>query len=127
MNRTLRVGSVVALALMLALPALAWAHAHLVRSEPSADARLTTPPKGIDLWFSEPVDVAKTTIVLKDSVGAITRTGKTERGTGGRSVHVPVPAVLAPSRYTVMWKTQALNAHPTSGSFVFRVIPQAKR
>jgi methionine-rich copper-binding protein CopC len=117
----------IATIIVLAVPALAWAHAHLTHSTPGADARLAKAPTEIDLSFSETVLVAKTTVVLKDSTGRIAPTGKTERGSGGRSVVVKILGALKPGRYTVAWSNEALNEHPSSGTFGFRVLRPGER
>src|ERR1043166_7857189 len=111
----------------LALPAALWAHAHLTHSSPTADARLARAPTQIELSFSESVQVSRTTVVLKDSAGVVMRTGATARGTSGRNVRVPVQVPLGPGRYTVFWRNQALNDHPSSGSFAFRGLRPGER
>ena len=97
-------------------------HAQLEHSTPAAKARLTRPPKEIELTFTEVVRVPMTLIVLKDSAGRVAPTGATERDSSGRSVRVAVRGVLKPGPYVVAWKNQALNGHPESGSFGFRVL-----
>jgi len=50
--RNLAATAAVALAALLAAPTLLLAHTKLVRSTPSPNARLTSPPSTIELWFS---------------------------------------------------------------------------
>jgi len=121
MTRTVRTMLAAVAAVLVFAPALAWAHAHLVKSEPAENARLTTSPAWIQLWFSEPVLLEKTTIRLKDSAGVVMPTASITRGKGARSVRVAVQKALKPGRYTVEWKNQALNGHPESGSYNFSV------
>ena len=113
----MRILSSLAVVAVLALP-----HAHLTHSTPDANARLTKSPTTIDLSFSETVQVAKTSAVLKDSSGRVVPTGATQRGRSGKNVRIPIKVALQPGLYTVFWKNEALNEHPSSGSFSFRML-----
>jgi copper transport protein len=111
---------------VFALPLALFAHAHLRRSEPSADARLTTSPTAIRLWFSERPELSFTRIRLRgpDStdipLGAATRMTDDAMG-----VTVGVPSTLTAGTYRVLWRTAAADGHATSGSFTFEVAPGA--
>jgi copper transport protein len=102
------------------------AHAHLERSDPAADARLSAAPTAIRLWFSEAPELALSTVTLVDSAGSVIALGPAARGADGpRSMRVAIPHSLAPGRYRVRWRVAAADGHPSSGSFVFRVLPAA--
>jgi copper transport protein len=102
------------------------AHAHLERSDPVADARLTTAPTAIRLWFSEAPELVLSTVALLDSAGSSLALGPPERGADGpRSVRVAIPVALAPGLYKVKWRVVAADGHPSSGTFLFRVLATA--
>jgi methionine-rich copper-binding protein CopC len=56
--------------LVLATPAVLFAHAHLVRSSPAANAVLDSAPTTLGLWFSERPEPRFTAIQLLDSAGS---------------------------------------------------------
>jgi copper transport protein len=100
------------------------AHAHLERSEPTAGARLAAAPSAIRLWFSEAPELALTTVTLLDSSGTAVTLGPAAQDADGPSaVRFAIGSALAPGLYRVKWRTAAADGHPSSGSFVFRVLP----
>ncbi|MFL5608918.1 MAG: copper resistance CopC/CopD family protein [Gemmatimonadaceae bacterium] len=123
--RTLLTASLVTMLAVL-VPSSISAHAHLERSEPAADARLSVSPTAIRLWFSEAPELALSTVALLDSVGSPVTLGPVERGADGpRSVRVSVRGALAAGLYRVRWRVAAADGHPSSGAFVFRVLSAA--
>ena len=112
--------AVLVCATLLARPAVAWAHAHLTKSFPSAGAVVTEPPSAIRLWFSEAPELTLTKVVLTDSAGAVIPVGAAERdSTGALAARVPILSLLASGRYTVSWSTAAADGHPSKGHFSF--------
>lgn len=112
----------VVLALLVAMPGVALAHAHLRRSDPAADARVA-PPRTLRLWFSEEPELSLTTVRLLASSGAAIALGApAHEGADPLSVRLDIGQPLAPGRYTVRWSTAAMDGHPSSGSFSFRVV-----
>lgn len=107
---------------VLALPLALFAHAHLRRSEPSAQEKLVTPPSALRFWFSERPELSFTRVRLRaaDSseiaLGSVTRMSDDPMG-----VSVPITATLVPGTYTVLWRTAAADGHATSGSFTFEI------
>jgi copper transport protein len=102
------------------------AHAHLERSDPAAGARLAAAPSVIRLWFSEAPELALSTVTLVDSLGATVALRAAEQGPDGpRSVQYAIAGTLAPGLYRVRWRVVPADGHPSSGSFVFRVLPSA--
>ncbi len=107
---------------LLLRPAIAWAHAHLVRAVPAAGSTVSAPPTAIRLWFSEKPERTLTTVTLTDSVGTAMTVGAPAADTAGPLViAVPLTGALAPGRYTVTWSTAAADGHPSNGRFTFRV------
>ena len=112
--------------LAVLVPSSVSAHAHLERSDPSADARLAAAPTVIRLWFSEAPELALSGVALLDSAGSSSALGPLEQGADGpRSVRVAIPRALPPGVYKVKWHVVAADGHPSSGTFAFRVLPPA--
>jgi copper transport protein len=110
------------LALLLALPVRAVAHAHLLNSAPAADATVVRSPEWIRLWFSEAPERSMTRVTLTDSTGAVIPIGPIElQPTERLGVQVKVTRTLRPGRYKVAWITAGPDGHPSRGSFAFIV------
>ncbi len=104
-------------------PPAAEAHAVLVRSEPAPEAMLPLAPSSIDLWFSEPLEEALSSVEL---LGADGRQLPLEgmRVDPGDATHLSaLPRPLPPGYYTVAYRTiSSLDGHDWSGSFTFTVL-----
>ena len=115
-----------ALALVLGLSQPARAHAHLRKSEPAASASVSS-PAAIRLWFTEEPELMLTVVRLTDSTGAVVPLGTPSHDTDGPlSVRLAIGATLHPGRWTVTWKTAALDGHPSNGTFTFQVVGPAR-
>src|SRR5438105_5066743 len=127
MSRTIRlVLALSALGLLLS-PTLAWAHAHLKRSEPAAGSKVRESPQLIRLWFSEAPELAMTLISLKDSSGKEFSLGRPESDRANPlALSIRISQPLPAGRYTVAWRTAASDGHPSHGSFSFIVLEGAK-
>ena len=122
-RRRILSGTIIALLALLGVPALLLAHAHLSRSEPSADARLGVAPTAIRLWFTEKPEIAFTRVTLRGSDSGVVPLGAVTAISGdAMGVTVPISAPLVPGRYRVLWRTAAADGHPTNGSFAFMVV-----
>lgn len=120
MSRTRRL--VLALGLLL-IPALAWAHAHLKRSDPAAGSRIDSPPQVIRFWFSERPELSMTFISMRHASGKEIALGAPETDRGDPlSISVRVSQALDAGPYTVSWRTAASDGHPSHGSFSFVVL-----
>src|SRR5690242_10062755 len=114
LSRLVSRASALAIVAVLALPIAVWAHAHLRRSDPSARARVTTPPTAIRLWFTERPELGFTRVQLRAAdtteiaLGAVTRLGDDPMG-----VAIAIPRALTPGSYTVLWRTAAADGHAT--------------
>jgi copper transport protein len=115
-------GLLVSMFVILA-PRAAFAHAHLVKSMPSAGARIAAAPHTIQLWFSEAPEAALTSITLTTADGRMIQLGKVMAVPDTSvSVMATVTGVLAPGHYTVKWRTVAADdGHPSNGSFSFTI------
>ena len=106
----------------LLVPARAWAHAHLVRSDPAAGSRLAFSPVAIRLWFSEQPELSMTFASLKDSLGKTFSLSPAERETSGQmGIAFHLLSALPAGRYTLSWRTAASDGHPSSGKIAFVV------
>jgi copper transport protein len=120
MSRSLRI---LVLTAALFVPARAWAHAQLKRSEPAAGSQLAGPPQVIRLWFSEQPELSMTFASLRDSAGKSFALSSAEREPSGRmGISFRVSSALPPGRYTLSWRTSASDGHPSSGKFTFVVL-----
>lgn len=94
------------------------AHTTLVSSQPAHGETLPESPEEIVLELSDEVDVVAEPVRLYDHDGADVPVG--EARADGVEVTVPV-SPLGDGTYVVVWRVTALDGHPVSGSFWFRV------
>ncbi|HEU4786586.1 MAG TPA: copper resistance CopC family protein, partial [Gemmatimonadaceae bacterium] len=102
-------------------PAIVFAHAHLVRSSPTANASLPAPPDRIALWFSERPELRFTSVQLLDSAGRSIAIGAPSVDVDPAGVVAAITAPLGVGRYTVVWRTAGADGHPSTGKFAFTV------
>ena len=118
----MRIAMALAAALLLAPAGAAFAHAHLIRSDPTAGAVVRPAPRRLWLRFTE---------LIRPTVSGVRLTGPDGRRTmlaplkwdprDLQAVTVPLPASLPAGRYLVEWSALDPNAHRTHGAFVFTV------
>ena len=121
--KSLRIAVILALATSLLIavtPALA--HAQLLRSIPDANAALDRAPAQIELFLSEAVEPAFSTIKVLDSNGRAVDNSDSKVDPGD-ATHLTVSVrSLSDGIYTVSWKAlSATDGHVTVGSFPFAV------
>jgi methionine-rich copper-binding protein CopC len=95
------------------------AHATLVRSYPSAGETLKTPPKVLQLWFSEMPSAAVSLVTLAGPSGPV-KVGKTVVNKD-KSISADVPGALVPGAYTLTYRTAADDGHTLRDSLKFSV------
>lgn len=109
--------------MLLALPHLAEAHAHLKRAQPAANATATPAPSEVALTFTEAIEPKLSAIEVRAADGAKVDKGDTHAaGADAKKVVVGL-APLAPGAYTVTWKVVSVDGHKTQGSYTFTVAP----
>jgi copper transport protein len=114
---------VLAAAAALALPALAWAHAALVRTSPSASGTVNTPPRRVLLTFSEAVEPRFAVISVTNAAGDQQTTDSPSRSAvDPKTLVVPLQR-LAQGWYLVYWRVISVDGHPVRGAFTFAVGP----
>ena len=126
MSRLMRSASLIATVAVLSLPVALWAHAHLRRSEPAANEKLTVAPSAIRLWYSERPELAFTQVRLRAADSSEITLGTIARMTDDpMGVTVPIATSLPSGKYTVLWRTAAADGHASSGSFGFELTAAA--
>jgi copper resistance protein C len=104
----------------LAMTSTAFAHAHLVSSEPAANAEVAA-PAAVTLHFTEPLEPAFSKITLDAASGTPTVSTASEvDGSDAKVMHLALPQ-LAAGRYAVHWIAVATDGHRTQGDFSFNV------
>ncbi|HEY3341809.1 MAG TPA: copper resistance protein CopC, partial [Anaerolineae bacterium] len=108
--------------LLLSLASIATAHANYVRSVPEAGSVSPISPRVVQVWFSEPVDPAASSLSVLNATGKAVSNADSHIATDdARSLSVTVPP-LAQGTYTVLWQTlSAVDGHTAKGSFPFTV------
>ncbi|WGS49312.1 copper homeostasis periplasmic binding protein CopC [Paraburkholderia sp. D15] len=101
----------------------AFAHAHLVSSEPAANAAVAAPAE-LTMHFTEPLEPAFSRIELADASGkpalpADAPSASVDKG-DAKVMHLPLPP-LGAGRYAVHWTAVATDGHRTQGDFSFNV------
>jgi copper transport protein len=109
-----------AIALLLAVPRLAEAHATLVRSTPAAGSHLSATPGRIVLVFSEELETGLARVSI---VGSDGRTINLETHGDPRDVNSLIASIdpLPDDAYRLVWRVVSADGHPVNGSFVFTV------
>ena len=119
MHRSLTLAIVVLLGLGLA--SVAWAHAVLVRSSPSARATLARPPERVQLWFNERLEPAYSRASVWDGAGRqVDAADGVVDASEPTRLTVGLPA-LAPGTYTVKFRVLSVDGHVVESQFPFTV------
>lgn len=120
----IRHGVVAALLSLLLLPAAespASAHAQLRSATPAAGATVASAPAEISLNFSESLEAAFSTIIVRNALGK--RVDKIDAHLDAKdhkTMRVSLPP-LAKGIYIVEWRALTTDTHRTEGAFIFRV------
>jgi copper transport protein len=114
--------AVVALVASPAFTGTALAHAVLVSSSPSADARLAAGPQRVILTFSESVEIVRSQDVdVVDGEGNGVNSGPASNSADARVVNIPMRPGLGDGTYTVRYKVLSADSHVIAGAFVFGI------
>lgn len=107
------------LALILASPGLALAHAIVISSSPALDSEVLGPEIAVTVKFNSRIDHQRSRLSIIDAGGAAQELKIDEKS--------PVDAVLgrakglAPGKYKVRWQVLAIDGHITRGDIPFSV------
>ena len=110
------------LAALVLLPAIADAHAVLVRAVPPPRATVRVAPRRARLWFSERLEpVYSTASVSSEATGTPVATGATAVSADDpRLLSVALPP-LAGGAYTVQYRVLSVDGHVVEGAYSFTV------
>jgi copper resistance protein C len=122
MNKTF--GFAALIALTVASPSTALAHAPLVKAVPAVGGTVAASPKGLKLSFSEGVEPHFSGVALQAANGHAVGTGAASVDPGDNAtLIVPIKSALPPGSYKVSWHVVSVDTHRTQGSFTFEVKP----
>jgi copper transport protein len=121
MKRSLAPALVAAAA--LALPAVAWSHAALLKTTPAASVVVSSPPKSIAMVFSEAVEPRFAIVSVTDAGAHQLAAGPARRSSSNVD---ELDVALKPMRegwYLVVWRVISADGHPVRGAYTFAVGP----
>lgn len=122
MNRFHKIGA--ALFVLIGLMVQASAHAFLDHSEPAVGSKTKTVPSEVQIWFTEAIEPAFSSIQVFDSSGKQIDKHDTHVDAKDKSLlRVSLPPQLKPGAYKVVWRVVSVDTHVTKGDFTFQVAP----
>jgi methionine-rich copper-binding protein CopC len=101
----------------------AFAHALLVRADPSVGSTVAGAPPELSLRFSERVELPFTHVQVLDAKGANVATGEPRVSDKDKLAIVVGLPKLPAGTYTVVWHATSVDTHKTEGHFTFSVAP----
>jgi copper transport protein len=108
--------------LALLVPAVAGAHAFLLRSEPSAGSELARPPRSVRLFFDEGVRPAPGIEVVRNGGGSVLAGRPLVPAGRPTEIVLPLRPRLERGDYTVRWREIDVDdGHLIAGAFAFKV------
>jgi hypothetical protein len=114
----MRATAVLLLAMMVASPATASAHAMLVSADPAAGS--TTSLLTVELKFSEALETRFSSIGVFDSDGGAI---KGEMRFGYKTMTFTYEFPPPPAEYEVRWRALSVDGHVTQGAYRFTLTP----
>jgi methionine-rich copper-binding protein CopC len=108
----------IAVLLLLFRTGPAFAHSELERAQPAAGSTVRQPPSEVAIWFSQKLEPAFSTIMVRNAAGQRVDTSKTRHD--GNVMRVPLTPIGG-GTYRVNWRVLSVDTHRTQGSFSFKV------
>ncbi|MBC7386160.1 MAG: copper resistance protein CopC [Cryobacterium sp.] len=110
----------------------AFAHAHLINSEPAKDSIIHTVPTSVTLHFNEELEasMSKLEVMNLETGNLVTEGRPTPLNEDKSTLHIMVNDTAAPkkkTRYEVSWKAVSKDSHKMTGKFEFSFQPATKR
>lgn len=97
------------------------AHAQLRSATPAAGSTVTSPPAEVLVNFSEPLEAAFSTVIVRDAVGKrVDEIDARVDSKDRKAMRVSLPP-LTKGIYIVEWRALTTDTHRTEGAFIFRV------
>lgn len=123
LRRLILIAVPLALLAMLLFPAVASAHAILLRSNPASDALLSTPPQRVQMWFTEDLNPAfSTAVVINPQNKRVDNQDAHVSSSDQTEMDLTLQPNLPPDVYIVIYRTDsAVDGHVLRGSFIFTV------
>jgi copper transport protein len=112
-----------AAAAALALPASAWAHAALLRTDPVASRTIDAAPPEVRLTYSEPVEPRFAIVSVTDATGRQVTSGEPVAAPGSAQTVVTPLRRVGEGWYLVFWRVISADGHPVRGAFTFAIGP----
>lgn len=107
--------------LVLLVPALAWAHAYLVKSSPARRAVLLKAPDRVQLWFNERLEPHFCLVSVWDRERNRVDLGDVQVGPEEPNMlSVGIPSLL-PGTYIVKFRVLSVDGHIVESQFPFTV------
>jgi copper transport protein len=120
--RAFACGILAALVVSLLAPAVAGAHATIVRTTPADRAVVRTSPQEVTIRWSEAVDLGPSSVRLLSATGGEIDTPEAKHiGSDRSTAAFTVPAGLKDGTYVVAWRVTSADSHPVSGAFSFSI------
>ncbi len=99
------------------------AHAFLDHALPAVGSTVHARPSQVQLWFTQRLEPAFTTVRVSDPSGKPVDKGDAQVDAGDATLlRVSLPQ-LAPGTYRVTWRVLSVDTHVTEGDFTFEVTP----
>ncbi len=112
----------IAMIYMLSINGQISAHANLLRSSPSANEILDSPPSEIRLWFTEPLEGQFSHFRLHDIDGEVVSTPSSQIDGSDPTQLLMQPGDLPDGLYTIIWGVvSSADGHRTEGSLNFTI------
>ena len=110
---------------MLAAVLCTQAHAHtfLDHAEPRVGAVLHAAPAQVELWFTQEIEPAFSSVKVLDAAGSRVDKADAQVDPAHRVLLRVSLKPLAPGDYKVVWRAVSTDAHVTGGDFAFHVRP----
>jgi copper resistance protein C len=100
----------------------AFAHAFLVKADPSVGSTVATAPARLLMTYTEGLEIPFCAVTVTSASG--TAVNGTPQAVPGHRNEMLVPLhITAPGTYRVTWHAVAVDTHHTQGSFRFTVSP----
>ncbi len=113
---------VMLLAIALAIPSIAAAHAYPDHSSPAPGATLAASPQQVKIWFNGEIEPVFSTLQVTNAAGKVVSQGKGRvDGKNHKLLETDLPNSLPAGTYTVEWSVIAHDGHHTAGHFTFTV------
>ena len=118
-----RLATLLAVAVTLAAPTSAWAHAALLSTSPAPNSVVNTPPAQLTLTYSEAVEPRFAIISVSDAAGHQHTAGRPYRSPTNPDALVQSVHPLDQGWYLVFWRVISADGHPVRGAYTFAVGP----